>query len=228
MPPSSGAVAQLGERCVRNAQVSGSIPLGSTVFLRFGHPNPNLLPRGRGGLRLTAARSSLGLGTPTQTCFRGGARGPAQQEVFAVWVWAPQPKPASAGVRGAPPNRRSLPFGFGHANPNLAAAGVRGAWGADVFSPAWLARQGAACQPGAVSCFPFYFRGGGVFRRCWVWVTWWDGGPVRARVPGWGWGWRVSTRGAGAAELWSALGLCCQAWPTTRVVKAIGEVPART
>ena len=27
-----GAVAQLGERCVRNAEVEGSIPFGSTVF----------------------------------------------------------------------------------------------------------------------------------------------------------------------------------------------------
>ena len=28
----SGAVAQLGERLVRNEEVSGSIPLGSTIF----------------------------------------------------------------------------------------------------------------------------------------------------------------------------------------------------
>jgi len=28
----SGAVAQMGERCVRNAEVRGSIPLGSTIF----------------------------------------------------------------------------------------------------------------------------------------------------------------------------------------------------
>ncbi len=31
-PPSLGAVAQLGERRVRNAEVGGSIPLGSTTF----------------------------------------------------------------------------------------------------------------------------------------------------------------------------------------------------
>jgi hypothetical protein len=30
-PWSNGAVAQLGERCVRNAEVGGSIPLGSTI-----------------------------------------------------------------------------------------------------------------------------------------------------------------------------------------------------
>lgn len=31
LPPIVGAVAQLGERCVRNAEVRGSIPLGSTL-----------------------------------------------------------------------------------------------------------------------------------------------------------------------------------------------------
>jgi hypothetical protein len=31
-----GAVAQLGERLVRNEEVSGSIPLGSTTFQTFG------------------------------------------------------------------------------------------------------------------------------------------------------------------------------------------------
>ena len=32
--PSSGAVAQLGERDVRNVEVRGSIPLGSTIPLK--------------------------------------------------------------------------------------------------------------------------------------------------------------------------------------------------
>ncbi len=30
----NGAVAQLGERCVRNAEVEGSIPFRSTIFHR--------------------------------------------------------------------------------------------------------------------------------------------------------------------------------------------------
>ena len=44
LPPRHGAVAQLGERVVRNDEVSGSIPLGSTILrslreLRPGRPN---------------------------------------------------------------------------------------------------------------------------------------------------------------------------------------------
>ena len=35
----SGAVAQLGERRVRNAKVRGSIPLGSTIFPQLGRPS---------------------------------------------------------------------------------------------------------------------------------------------------------------------------------------------
>ena len=38
MPPSCGAVAQLGERCVRNAEVGSSILLRSTIRLKqLGH-----------------------------------------------------------------------------------------------------------------------------------------------------------------------------------------------
>jgi hypothetical protein len=36
-----GAVAQLGERRVRNAEVRGSIPLGSTNPVRSPHPTPS-------------------------------------------------------------------------------------------------------------------------------------------------------------------------------------------
>jgi hypothetical protein len=37
-----GAVAQLGERGVRNAEVSGSIPLSSTIVSNFSRLNPIL------------------------------------------------------------------------------------------------------------------------------------------------------------------------------------------
>ena len=38
--PNHGAVAQLGERCVRNAEVGGSIPLGS-IYLPLAAEEPN-------------------------------------------------------------------------------------------------------------------------------------------------------------------------------------------
>ncbi len=43
-----GAVAQLGERVVRNDEVRGSIPLGSTTPT-FGSAGPRILPRPRIG-----------------------------------------------------------------------------------------------------------------------------------------------------------------------------------
>src|SRR3989344_1677049 len=39
-----GAVAQLGERCVRNAEVEGSIPFRSTNPVHGRQPRPFLLP----------------------------------------------------------------------------------------------------------------------------------------------------------------------------------------
>lgn len=37
--PKKGAVAQMGERCNRTAEVRGSIPLGSTKFLENERPH---------------------------------------------------------------------------------------------------------------------------------------------------------------------------------------------
>jgi hypothetical protein len=54
--PAVGAVAQLGERLVRNEEVSGSIPLGST-----NQPNAHQI-RGLGDYRL-AARQPIALNT---------------------------------------------------------------------------------------------------------------------------------------------------------------------
>ena len=65
----SGAVAQLGERLVRNEEVSGSIPLGSTIFrkppenpqacLRLARPRPLVCP-----LPLAASDRESGRATP--------------------------------------------------------------------------------------------------------------------------------------------------------------------
>ena len=41
---STGAVAQLGERRVRNAKVRGSTPLGSTIFFFLDLTQPILIP----------------------------------------------------------------------------------------------------------------------------------------------------------------------------------------
>ena len=62
-----GAVAQLGERRVRNAKVRGSIPLGSTIPRR-GNCNPDIAKRdawrslGEGGL--SRGRIRLATGAP--------------------------------------------------------------------------------------------------------------------------------------------------------------------
>ena len=52
----NGAVAQLGERVVRNDEVSGSIPLGSTSWFLFG-----LKRRRSGGLRPSATPAHLAI-----------------------------------------------------------------------------------------------------------------------------------------------------------------------
>jgi GTP:adenosylcobinamide-phosphate guanylyltransferase len=57
---SCGAVAQLGERRVRNAEVGGSIPLGSTIFFHAGR-RPSLRPRVGSPISCTPANGWFGL-----------------------------------------------------------------------------------------------------------------------------------------------------------------------
>lgn len=52
----SGAVAQLGERLVRNEEVSGSIPLGSTIFRK----PPDNLPEFQAVSAFISVSSSCG------------------------------------------------------------------------------------------------------------------------------------------------------------------------
>ena len=87
--PACGAVAQLGERCVRNAEVGGSIPLGSTTFVhrlrpsagRFAaDPASTLMSRLQPTSSRPSSRCSRGVRFPltgirsnfTNRCVKGG------------------------------------------------------------------------------------------------------------------------------------------------------------
>jgi hypothetical protein len=83
-----GAVAQLGERLVRNEEVSGSIPLGSTSLrslreLRLGKPAQAYRSEVSEGCRAVARRAKAG-------------RPPVFLCTFASYGSASQPKPIVA------------------------------------------------------------------------------------------------------------------------------------
>src|SRR3569832_895381 len=54
--PANGAIAQLGERVVRNDEVGGSIPPGSTTPFKT---TPKATAAGAAGIRLAAARRPI-------------------------------------------------------------------------------------------------------------------------------------------------------------------------